>query len=151
MNPYALEGLKRSPSLIRRLTSKLSESQLKEPTAPDRFSPHEVAAHLALWEAEALTRMRLALKNDCPEVHDWAHSDDEFAEVCAKHTTADFLDLFELNREKTLALLSNIKSDEWGACVRHELNGNMTIHDMAGMQLGHDVYHIDQIAEAAGV
>src|SRR5882672_11202695 len=58
LNPYLLTTIEMGPAVVRRIINQIPQSRLDEAIDPERFTPREVVAHLADWEA--IDRLRLS-------------------------------------------------------------------------------------------
>ncbi|MDX1600681.1 MAG: DinB family protein, partial [Anaerolineales bacterium] len=60
------------PEALREATQDLSSDQLHRPPEEGEWSPHQVVAHVAAAEQEALApRLRRILEEDQPSLDDW--------------------------------------------------------------------------------
>lgn len=144
---YLLHGLAATPVVIDRLMRAATAADDDRRPDPERFTLREVIAHLADWETvwrERLERIRAETEPLLPNIdegrmaieRDYAHS----------HVTgrqAQFRD----GRAALLRLLTSLQPEEWQRAGRHSEWGAMTIADLATLVLGHDAYHLRQIAE----
>lgn len=148
MNPYLFSGLENGPLVLERLVGKLDGAQLDKPSSPDRFSPREVVAHMADWEPILLARIHQAVERpdslvevydegEMAVAHDYAHSD-----------IGVQMGKFKDARKATIEYLKGLDGAAWDKSVKHPERGVMTVHDMASMFLGHDIYHIEQLSSA---
>jgi hypothetical protein len=59
---------------------------------------------------------------------------------------AERLAEFQAQRQRTVAFLSGLSPEDFDKPYEHPENGTMRLADQANMLLGHDLYHIEQIA-----
>ncbi len=148
-NPYLLPGLESGPIVVARIAETVPADHWDTPTAPGRFTPREVVAHLADWETELLKRMQIAKATPGAEVmaYDegvWA-VEHGYASTDPKEQAA----LFRSRRSQTLAWLKALEPADWTLTFLHPEQGAKTIYDCACMMLGHDLYHIEQLSGVA--
>ncbi len=150
MNNYLFPGLEFGPKVVARIMEDLDPSVLDSPTAPNRFTPREVVAHLADWEPILRGRMQSAKDNPGGPVH--AIDEGERAKQ-QKYGETDWKEqcrLFRERRAETIAWLRALKDEDWNLHAMHSERGRETIYDMANMFLGHDLYHIEQLTGLKG-
>ncbi len=148
-NAYLLEGLESGPKTLEILLNRIPEEAMDRPTHPDRFTPREVAAHLADWEPRLRGRIQTALDHPDAEVPVW--DEGELAEE-NRYGESDWrkeLDRFRSERAETIRLLKSLKPEEFGRTFRHPERGLMKIEDQAAFFLGHDLYHASQLSSVA--
>ncbi len=146
MNSYLVPGLQSSPTIFRALFREVSDERLDQPTAPGRFTPREVIAHLADWEPILRDeRMRDVLEQPGRTVA--AYDEGEIAER-NRYRESDpeaSLQTFAAERAKTVAFVQGLTEAQMDTPMIHPERGTMTIRDLANTMLGHDLYHIEQL------
>jgi hypothetical protein len=150
MNSYLLPCLEMGPRVVRRLLRQLPRERLDEALHPDRFTPREVAAHLADWEPIMRERIRTALTSPGVEIRAY----DE-GQMALDHGYADLdpleqVELFARERYATAEVLRGLNGSDWANSVHHPERGPQSVEDLANLLLGHDLYHIDQLSEYLG-
>lgn len=147
MNPYLMHGLSAGPKGIRALMREIHPSKLDVPTHDGRFSPREVVAHLADWEPILLERMKQTKAQPGSTLVPY----DEVARaVERKYGESDWqveADRFVALREETRRWLEGLSAEDWQLTATHQERGPQTLYDQANLLLGHDLYHIAQLAE----
>ncbi|MCU0315612.1 MAG: DinB family protein [Fimbriimonadaceae bacterium] len=145
MNPYLFPGLLKGGTLIRRSFRRVPREDWDRPLELFRFSPREIMAHLADWESVARCRMKQAIERPGSEVTAWdegkAAIDGDYHERDPFHE----LERFQQERAQTAAFLKGLDEDELQQTIHHPEYGIQSIADMVAFQLGHDLYHIDQL------
>lgn len=148
MHAYLYSGLEAGPRAVRRLLEMIDPARIDLPTHPGRFTPREVAAHLADWEP--ISRGRMVAARDTPGIEVPGIDEVERARemgYCGRDPFEQAAE-FESRRAETLALLKSLPDEAWSHTAVHSERGEMTLYDYANMELGHDLYHIRQLAEA---
>lgn len=149
-NAYLLEGLEALPIIARILLERTDPIRLDTPTGPDRFTPREVIAHLADWEPRLRGRIVTALKDPGAAVPTWDEGELAIENGYATCDWREQVDTFTKQRQETIALLKRLGPEDWRRTFTHPERGPMTVEDQAAFLLGHDLYHAEQFAQAAG-
>lgn len=150
MNPYLFPGLEGSCKAVCHLLRQLDRSALDRPTHPGRFTPREVAAHLADWEP-ILREERIRTGVERPGSPIVAYDEGQRA-IERGYASADLeetLRVFAEEREKTIAYLRSLPKNAFAHTVIHPERGEMTVDDLANMFLGHDLYHVHQLLDVS--
>jgi hypothetical protein len=141
---YLCSGLAASPLVLETLLAGITDAQADARPDPDRFTIREVVAHLADWKHIWLERFTRIATEDSPFLedidegemaiqHDYAHAD----------VTEQLRRFFE-GRERVVAFFRGLPEDAWAReGVRHW--GALSLAGFAGMMLGHDGYHFEQV------
>lgn len=145
MNPYLLPVVDFGPKVIARTFAQIPAVSWDIPTAPGRFTPREVIAHLADWEPILLARMQTALERSGTTIE--AYDEGLMAEENGyRHLDPqEQIRLFIERRATTTTWLRDLPAGAFSRSVLHPERGVMTIEDQANMLLGHDLYHIEQL------
>ncbi len=151
MFPYLMNSLLEGPGTLRLLVALIEPDRWDTPTGPDRFSPRQVAAHLADWEPIFRSRISRALDEASPTIDVFDETERAASLDYAKWDMEQTLVSFRTEREATHRLLARMEAGGWERTVQHPENGPMTVLQMAGMLVGHDAYHIRQLIEVVSV
>ncbi len=146
MHPYLLQGLPLGPILVRRFAERIPDYQLDHCFEEDRFTTREVVAHLADWEKLFRARMELALATPGASITVYEEGERAEAERYCDRDLCDQLNLFEVERAKTIDFLSGLSGDQLRCPYLHPFFGVMVVEDQANMLLGHDLYHVEQLS-----
>jgi len=118
------------------------------PTHPGRFTPREVIAHLCDWEPISRGRMQTAQRTPGAVVPDLDEGqrakDQDYASWDPIQTSEEFI----RRREETIQWLQSLPEEDWTKTAVHSAKGEMTIYDYANLELGHDMYHLEQLCAA---
>jgi hypothetical protein len=148
MHAYLFRGLEAGPRTIQRLIRMVPAEKMDVPTHPDRFTPREVICHLADWEPISRGRMQTAQTTPgatVPDLDEGQRAKDQNYAAWDPQKTAE---LFINRRAETIAWLSGLADEDWKKIAVHSVKGPMSIYDYANLELGHDMYHVQQICEA---
>jgi uncharacterized damage-inducible protein DinB len=144
--PYLLDGLGLTPATLRAMVGRLPAARLDARLDPERFSPREALAHLADWEPIFRGRMEAAVDRDGVRVEVF---DESARAVELRYATRDpeqSLTSFARERVATLALAGALSPESLARAYSHAERGRVTVRDTLAMMLGHDAYHLAQIA-----
>lgn len=145
MNPYLESGLSRGPEIIATLLAQIPASRYDE-AEPDRFTIREVIAHMA--DVETMFRTRITAGRDAPgsSVELWDEDQRAIDLDYASQPVEASLEKWRSERKVTKQLIFSLSDSEMEGWVSHPTSGRQTIVDLITFILGHDLYHIDQIA-----
>lgn len=144
---YLLNGLAGTPVVIDRMLQQATADDYDRCPDPARFTLREMMAHLADWEGVWLERMTAIKTQETPTLqgydegqwaidHDYAHAD--FAEQQQS---------FRERRSTLMLVLNELSPEEWERLGNHTELGMLSMEALAVQILGHDAYHLQQIAE----
>lgn len=93
--------------------------------------------------------MEQARLSDGVAVPDW--DEDQHAKDHAYHTLDPIaaLNVFEEERGRTMAFFESLEDGEWERAFVHPVKGRLTMFGWGATMLGHDLYHLHQLEEAA--
>jgi uncharacterized damage-inducible protein DinB len=134
---------------LEKLVKPLTQRQLSQRPAPDKWSVAEVLAHLADTELVGGWRMRLILGNNGVSIQafdqdvwaktfDYAHRDPKLS-----------LQTFRVLRENNLRMLKALPRELWENYGMHQERGKETIAHIVRMFAGHDLNHLEQVERIA--
>lgn len=146
MHSYLLPALEKSPDAIGAIVRRIAVARLGLPTGEGRFSPKEVVAHLADWEPIFLSRMQAARTNPGTTVEVFDEGERAVTQRYSETNLEEQLRAFRSARDRTVAWLKSLSDESWQNAIEHPERGRMTIEDIANMLVGHDMYHVEQLA-----
>lgn len=119
---------------------------LDTPTHEGRFTPREVIAHLADWEAILREeRMGRAVREPGCTIVPY---DEELRAIEHGYATSDVgtqLARFAAERARTVAFIESLTAEQLSHAFHHPERGATNVNEHVAGMLGHDVYHIDQL------
>jgi hypothetical protein len=146
MNFYLLPAIELGPLTVGRLLRLIPAQRLDEALHPERFTPREVAAHLADWEPIMRERIRSAVTTPGATITAYDEGqmalDHRYREL-DPHEQAD---RYRAERQSTAALIRSLTPEQWTNAVHHPERGRQSAEDLANLLLGHDLYHIEQLS-----
>jgi uncharacterized damage-inducible protein DinB len=138
-NPYLLIGLRKTPEILRRLSSVLPASAFDERRDPERFTLREALCHMADWEPIFCERLKGTLEIEGYMITPY----DEGAMAIERNYAAQDVDAtlerFKEGRSATIQLLRKLADEDWDKLAGHPERGPMSIADQASLILGHDL------------
>ena len=141
----ALELQRRTPRAIAELIALVSEEQLREPPAQNKWSIGEILAHLAEDEIATAWRYRQMVEHNGIDLAGfdqdlWARLGDY-----AGRGPHESLELFRLLRDANVRFLEHLTSEQWESWGIHAERGRITVRELAAHMVGHDANHVEQI------
>ncbi len=142
---YLMIDLESAPAVLARLLHGFTDWDTRADAA--RFTPREMVAHLADWEAVFLTRLQDT--RDDPDAvlqgldegqvaidNDYAHAD-----------PAECLHRYETGRAAIVFLLGGLSPAQWERVGMHTELGPITLETQAVLIAAHDGYHRQQVLD----
>lgn len=156
MNPYASQLGSRDPlqtigataERLRALIGKIGAERVNRPVAPGKWSPREIACHLADCELAFSFRLRQTLAEDDHVMQPF--DQDRWAANYAAYDAGAALAVFSAVRGWNLALVRSLPAQAFERKVSHPERGEMTFRTIVETMGGHDLNHLNQLEQAAG-
>lgn len=141
--PLAVQGA--TAKKLEHLIKGVPTAKLRKRPAADKWSVHEIVAHLADTEIVVAFRLRLVLAT--PGAPMTAVDQDSWVTSghCEKRDLRKAVEQFRVIREANLALLKSLTPRQWKHYGMHSERGQETVEDMVRMYAGHDINHLQQI------
>lgn len=146
-----LEALAATPGDLERLVKKVDNTLITHRPNSDEWSIADVLCHLALVEELSVTRLKLVVENERPEVASDLpsispiHPDPTAHDLLQPLTT--MLAHFRKARQATIAYLRGLKAGDWQRTGFHPTRGRMTVRALVQYLVDHDTAHLNQIVE----
>lgn len=141
---YLCSGLAAGPLVLENLLIGITDAQADARPDPERFTIREVVAHLADWEPIWLERFTRIATEDKPFLPD---IDEGEMAITNDYANADItvqLRRFFEGRERVVAFFRGLPDEAW-AREGERYWGALSLDGFAGMMLGHDGYHFEQV------
>jgi hypothetical protein len=132
---------------LERLIRGATTSKLRKRPAPDKWSVHEILAHLAETEIVGSFRMRMILGAPGTPIPAFDQDAWVISGHYEKRDPRKSLEQFRGLREANLALLKSLRPEQWKHYGVHSERGQETIERIATMFAGHDLNHLAQIEQ----
>lgn len=141
----ALKVQSATPAKLARMIRNSPPSLLRKPPAPGKWSVAEILAHLADTEIAVGFRLRMIVAT--PGVPIQAFAQDAWASAMdySRRNPKKSIEHFRAVREINLALLKQIKPEQWKHFGMHAERGEESIEHIVRLIAGHDLNHTRQI------
>ncbi len=154
-NPYAStlgtreprEVVETTPLELHRLAGRIGSARITEPRAPGKWSARDILCHLADCEIAFAFRLRQALAEDHHQIQPF--DQDRWAVSYSSRDANAALATFEALRNWNVALLKTVTPTQLSRPVNHPERGPMTFQTLVETMGGHDLHHLEQLAEIA--
>jgi uncharacterized damage-inducible protein DinB len=156
MNPYAsnlgsrdpIETIGATAERLHSLIGTIGAERANQPIAPGKWSPREIACHLADCELAFAFRLRQSLAEDGHVMQPF--DQDRWAANYAAYEAGAALAVFAAVRGWNLALLRSLPAEAFTRIVSHPERGEMTFRTIIETMGGHDLNHLGQLERAVG-
>ena len=135
-----------TPSAVQSILAAVPLESFDQPTGEGRFTPREVICHLADFEELFLGWIETAVQNPGAPI---VVPDESELSVEKNYSGTDVgaaLDRFVKARSRTVAFVKSLDDDQMKLISVCPGRGPMTVADHCGFWLGHDLYHVEQLA-----
>ena len=156
LNPYAKylgdqdarAVLAATPGLVHQALSRFTPERIEAAIAPGKWSPRQIAAHLADCELAFSFRLRqtLALPNPVVQPFD----QDAWAQHYAGYDAPSAVELLRATRGWNMKLIGTLSQAELRREMTHPERGTMTFQNVLETMAGHDLNHLAQLQAVAG-
>lgn len=151
MNPYAAHlGVEDPVAVIGKTAGRLAAAikakghdGVDRPLAPGKWSPRQIAAHLADCEVAFAWRIRQTLAEDRPVLQPF--DQDKWAARYSAYTADAALTAFTAMRAFNSALIGSLTSEDLAREATHTERGTMTLRTIVETMAGHDLNHLKQL------
>jgi DinB superfamily len=135
-----------TPEAVRNAVSGLTEHELSQPEAPDKWSIRHVVRHLADSDLVWGYRVRMVLAQDRPTLT--GYDQDRWAERLRydQASVAMALEEFSVLRRSNLRLIADASSGDLERVGVHAERGEESVAHMIRLYAGHDLLHLAQLA-----
>ena len=155
MNPYATQlgsrdpiaTVAETPARLSSLMGRIGAERMNQPAAPGKWSPRQIACHLADCELAFSFRLRQTLSQDAHVMQPF--DQDRWADNYAAYEAPAALAVFSVVREWNLALLRSLPAEAFARKVSHPERGEMTFRTIVETMGGHDLNHLKQLEQMA--
>ena len=147
---YLWRGVEFNARVIGFLLRDLPEDSPHWDARPDaeRFSLREVVAHLVDFDSVSRERFERVIREDKPELPDWdeAEAAAHYDARNPKHQLQNLL----VSRQELALWLEGLSDKEWKRTGSRPRVGDFSVEEGVALMLGHDAYHLEQIAAWLG-
>jgi uncharacterized damage-inducible protein DinB len=138
--------LRSTPEAVRNAVSGLTERELSQPEASDKWSIRHVVRHLADSDLVWGYRVRMVLAQDRPTLT--GYDQDRWAQ-CLRYDHASVqiaLEEFAVLRRSNLRLIADASTVDLERVGVHAERGEESVAHMIRLYAGHDLLHLAQLA-----
>lgn len=136
------------PKQLDAALARFTPETLRKRPAPEKWSPAEIAIHMAEVEMVVSVRVRLVIGNNGIAIQGF--DQDAWA---ARYAGADLplaLNAFRALRGANVAFYRSLTQEQWEHYGMHSERGKETARRIVEMCAGHDLNHLKQLAAIAG-
>jgi len=147
---YLWRGVESNARVISFLLRDLPEDSLHWDARPDanRFSLREIVAHLVDYDSVTRERFERIIREDKPELPNWDESE-ATAHYDARNPKHQLENLL-VSRQELAVWLEGLSDKEWKRTGSRPGVGEFSVEEGVALMLGHDAYHLEQIAAWLG-
>ena len=140
-----IEVLESTPAALGRMLGTFSDSALRVPEAPGKWSAATVLAHLSDSELVGAFRLRMVLAHDRPALT--PYDQDRWATRLhyERVTPQESVERFTVLRRANLVLWAGASKEELARVGLHGERGEESIERMRRLYAGHDIAHLRQL------
>lgn len=145
---FWIERIEKFPVLVRQEVTKLSVDQLEWKYRPDGWCIRQVVHHCADSHLNSLTRFKLALTEDCPEIRPYLEA--QWAELSDVQAPVEWsLMLMEGLHQRWIMLLKGLTTEDLERTYVHpEHRKVFTLMETIAMYAWHCDHHLAHIRQA---
>jgi len=150
IHSYLWRSVELNARVIRFLLHDVPEGSPYWDARPDaeRFSLREIVAHLVDYDSVTRERFERILREDKPELPEW-----DVSEAAAHYDARDpkhQLENLLVSRHELSVWLEGLSDKEWKRVGSRPRVGEFSVEEGVALMLGHDAYHLEQIAAWLG-
>ena len=142
-----LNGLERSPALLRELVAAVPAARMMEHRIAGKWCIHEHAVHLAKVQTMINERLRRFMTEAAPEFVPYVPGTSTPKDELMKLDLKESLKKFALERKKFVGMLRQLKRKDWQKKAKHPEFDEYTPYIMARHLVLHDAVHMYRIEE----
>ena len=142
-----LNGLERSPALLRELVAAVPPARLMEHRIAGKWCIHEHAVHLSKVQTMINERLRRFMTEAAPEFVPYVPGTSTPKDELMKLDLKKSLKKFASDRKKFVGMLRQLKRKDWQKKAKHPEFDEYTPYIMARHLLLHDNVHMYRIEE----
>jgi uncharacterized damage-inducible protein DinB len=140
-------SLEYAPGIIIPLIREVPPAYLKRRPAPQKWSVHEHACHLATADGPFLARLDLMLSAPAPFIHSMLPSPEEEAGALLDVDLDKALDRYVSERAGLVRRLKELSLEDWQRTAVHEEYSHYSVWIMFRHLLTHEMLHAHRIEE----
>lgn len=142
-----IASLAAAPEMIIGLVREVPPENLKRRPAPNKWSAHEHACHIASGDAAFLARLELMLSDPHPKIRSMEPSPDEEAGSLLSLDLDETLERYAQERALVVKRLQELSAEDWQQTAEHEAFSHYSVYIMFRHLLIHEMLHAYRIDE----
>jgi len=146
-NAYLLSSLRKGPVVVQWIVAHASPEVYDTKTDPERFSFREAVAHLADWEPILQARAKQIKENPGSIIVGYDEGQRAIDENYAAVDPAEAVKRWAESRDESIEYFKTEAPGFWDSVARHSERGDISLYDLANMEVAHDMYHIEHLLE----
>lgn len=149
MKPYIaiVTALANTPSILLPLIAEVPAHILKRRPAPQKWSAHEHAVHLAVVHQLFFDRLELMRREENPVIKSYEPGRDDADDALLELDLQESLTKFVKDRQILVNKLKHLSDADWQRAARHEQYADYTVFIMFRHLALHDNLHAYRIEE----
>ena len=142
-----VDALRRAPEIIVPLVQEVPREILQRRPAPDRWSAHEHACHLAHVHALFFERLEQMLREPEPIIRPYLPGEQDPEDLLMRMDLTEAMDRFVSDRLRLVARLEDLAAADWTRSARHAEYRVYSVFIMFRHMALHDFLHAYRIEE----
>ena len=142
-----IDSLERAPRIVVPLVREVPHAILKRRPAPNRWSAHEHACHLAHVHALFFDRLELMLREPAPVIQPYLPGDQDADDLLLNMDLDSCLDRYERDRRHLVERLRQLSPAQWSRSATHGEYRVYSVFIMFRHLALHDFLHAYRIEE----
>lgn len=145
---YVVNGIESTTPILQSMLGNVSSTDpVWTQQVAGRFTLKEALAHWADWNTVFIERVQTTLREMnpiLPSIDEGALSTER---QYSQQDPIENLTRFSQSRASLVTELREVRSEDWSRPCHRELVGDLTLFQLVTMILGHDAYHLRQVAD----
>lgn len=142
-----VDALRRAPEIIVPLVREMPAHLVERRPAPDKWSAHEHACHLAHVHSIFFDRLDYMLNNPAPVIEPYLPGDQDPPDLLLAMDLEESLHRFVADRRRLVARLESLTAEEWARTAEHSEYRTYSVFIMFRHLALHDFLHAYRIEE----
>jgi hypothetical protein len=142
-----ITALERAPSVVVPLVREVPAILLKRRPAPNKWSAHEHACHLAVVHRLFFDRLEQVLASPAPVITPYDPGQSDLDDLLLKMDLSDSLQKYVDDRGRLVARLRELSASDWNRTAEHGEYSHYSVLIMFRHLALHDFFHAYRIEE----
>jgi len=146
-NAYLFSSLRKGPIIVRWIVAHASPEVFDTKTDPERFTFREGVVHLMDWEPILMDRMKQIKEHPGSTLTVYDEGQRAIDQDYASMDPVAAVEKWAEARGESTRYLESVTLESWDFVARHPERGDISLYDLATMEVAHDTYHIEHLLE----